>query len=168
MTTPAPKAATRAKYEVRDGDGVTHWEILATVFPDLPLRHALATVGYTVHKVSKPKRGLPSLPVYSELDPANSILAAREADARRSTNDTRVLVYMIAHTGEWIDRETIRKVGGDQGDRRARSLRDVNWPIETRQLNPGEAWHVRLNLPDASRYGRAVFGDIGDPSLFDE
>jgi hypothetical protein len=48
-------------------------------------------------------------------------------------------------------------------------LRDINWPIETKQLAPGDPWHIRLNLPDAARYASRIFGGgDDDPTLFDD
>jgi hypothetical protein len=84
---------------------------------------------------------------YSELDPAESIAAAREHAARRETQLGHALLLLLARAGTWVDRDDIRAVAGDSGDRRVRELRDRNWPIEIKQLTPERAWSVRLNLP---------------------
>lgn len=140
------KRATRWKAEVVDGDGNVLWEVLAHDWPILAAQAALAQAGLKVRRASTPRKD-PSSLVYSDLDPENSIKAAREHAERHETQVGNVLLFLLDHAGEWIARDVVRRVGGDSGDRRVRELRQRNWPIEMEQLGEARAWHVRLVLP---------------------
>lgn len=144
--TKGPKRATRWLAEVVDEHGKVMWEVLAHDLPEPALESALAALGFRVRRTSAdPSR--PLTLVYSRLDPANSVKAAREHAARRETFVGNALVLLLDADGAWVSRDEIRRVAGDQGDRRVRDLRDDRkWPIEIKQLTPRGAWHFRLVL----------------------
>lgn len=158
-TPPRPKRATRWKGEVVDPDGEVMWEVLVHDLPDPALRSALIVAGYRVRRATPPKTTGPLPLNFSEHDPEASIEAAREHTARRESQLGNALMLLIDQAGKWVPRSAIRRVAGDQGDRRVRELRARNWPIETKQLNDGEAWHVRLVIPPRSN------GDTGQGTL---
>lgn len=141
------KRATRYRVEVVDKQGVVLWEVLVHNMPDQRLTNVLRSFGYIVRPVN-PRNQVGPLPLtYSDLDPETSIRAAREYASRRDTHLGNALVLLIDHAPYWVSRDQVRKVAGDQGDRRVRELRQRGWPVEIRQLHPGEAWHVRMLLP---------------------
>ena len=143
-----PKLPTRFKAEVLDRHDRVAWEVLVHDLPSAALRSALFSAGYRVQRATYPDQS-PDLPMtFSAADPVNSVLAALEHHDRRPTQLSSVLRLLIDRSPEWIGRGEVRKAGGDQGDRRVRELRQRNWPIETRQLDSREAWHVRLVLPE--------------------
>jgi hypothetical protein len=140
------KRATRWKAEVVDGEGHVVWEVLAHDWPEQKMQAALAFAGLKVRRASTPQKEATTL-LYSELDPENSIKAAREHAARNETLTGNTLMFLLDHDAEWVDRDVVRRIGGDSGDRRVRELRQRNWPIEMEQLGEARAWHVRLVLP---------------------
>lgn len=141
------KRATRFKVEVVDRNGVVLWEVLAHDMPVGKLTNVLSAYDYKIRRVRTPTVG-GTLPLtYSELDPENSIIAAREYASRRDTHVGNALLLLLDRAPDWVPREQVRKAGGDSGDRRVRELRQRGWPIEIKQLSPGDAWHVRLALP---------------------
>jgi hypothetical protein len=142
------KRATRYKAEVVDVNGVVAWEILVHDLPTRALTLALQQCGFIVRKSSSSKTDFPPALVFSDLDPRNSVLAAREFSGRQKTKTTAALELLLARRGQWVSEEEVRRAAGSSGDRRVRELRGPGgWPIEKRQLAPGEAWHWRLNLP---------------------
>ena len=140
------KRPTRYKAEVLDREGVVRWEVLVHDLPDQTLTTALRSIGYRVQRAVEPRIAGPLPLTYSERDPANSVRAAREYASRHDRKISNVLVLLIDRSGEWVSKDEICKVGGDQGDKRARELRQRNWPIEVRQLRAEQSWHYRLNL----------------------
>jgi hypothetical protein len=142
------KRATRYKAEVfHTATGATVWEFLAHDNPPAGVAQALARGGFGYRRASTPSDE-PAGPVFSMLDPDNSIAAGIEFADRRDTARGRVLRHLIANLGVWIPRHKIRSLGGDSGDRRVRELRQLNWPIEMRQLDDDDAWSVRLVIAD--------------------
>lgn len=145
------KRPTRWKAEVIDRDGHVLWEILVNYLPDPTLRADLHRLGYRIRRANVPKIGGPLPMVYSELDPAASVAAAREHADRRETQLGNALLLLLDADGGWVPRAAIRRVAGDSGDRRVRELRERNWPVEIRQLVDGDPWSVRLILPRFTR-----------------
>jgi hypothetical protein len=142
------KRATRWKAEVVHGStDEVQWEVLVHDFPEPALRTALGTLGFKIRRANTPKLSGPLPYVYSELDPKASITAAREHAVRRETQMGNALMLLLDRANEWVPRADVRKVAGDSGDRRVRELRDRNWPIAIAQLNEGEPWHVKMELP---------------------
>lgn len=144
---PVPeKRATRWKAEVVDEDDNVLWEVLAHDMPAEMFRSVLFDLDVRIRRVSTPRPGT-KVYDYSVHDPVNSIKAAREHAARRETQLGNVLMLLLDRDGGWVSRDEIRRAGGEEGPRRVRELRKLNWPVETKQLARGAAWHVRLNLP---------------------
>jgi hypothetical protein len=141
------KRATRWKAEVYDSDDVVRWEVLVHDFPDATVQAALRAAGLKIRRATTPKTSGPVPLTYSELDPTNSITAAREHAARHDTKIGAVLMLLLDADGKWVARAEVRHAGGDQGDKRVRELRARNWPISIAQLAPGQPWHVKLELP---------------------
>ena len=139
------KRATRYKAEVRDLEGTLHWEVLVHDGPTAHLRSVLRNAGFDVVRAASPLADRDDPLNYSDLDPVSSIKAAREHAARRPTQRAKVLLLLLEQAPLWVSRSRIREVGGDSGDKRARELRALNWPIEIRQLDRNAAWHIRLN-----------------------
>jgi len=80
-------------------------------------------------------------------DPSNSHEAIERYEPKRGTARERVLTYLRAHIGEWVDAPALTtfEVGGFGGTRRLRELRDMGWPIETRPSPDGtNTWQHRL------------------------
>lgn len=92
-------------------------------------------------------------PVVRTDDPWTSHLAAERIEPQRGTNQAEVLGYLRAHEGEWVDSGIFigpGAVGGMQGDRRLRELReDMHWPIKARR-KPGtsNSWQHRLSFEE--------------------
>lgn len=145
-----PKRPTRWKAEIVDHDDAVLWEVLVHDFPEPILRSDLSRLGYRIRRATSPKLSAPLGFVYSELDPKASIIAAREHHVRRETQMSNALMLLLDRAPNWVPRSEVRRVAGDSGDRRVRELRERNWPIEIRQLDPGDAWHVRINIPIAT------------------
>lgn len=86
-------------------------------------------------------------PVVRRSDPPTAHEAAERYEPKRETAKGRVLAYLRAHLGEWVDAPdlTAPDVGGFAGTRRLRELRDEGHVIETRP-KPGEQnlWQHRL------------------------
>ena len=65
-----------------------------------------------------------------------------------SANRMRVLELFLKRWGEWITRDTICSVGGAEGTRRARELREVGFQlIKKRPSMDRRTWLYRLELP---------------------
>lgn len=140
------KRATRYKLEFADTvTGAVLWDALVTEQPHVEILTALRARGI---KVRRPvvKGDANDLLVFSRLDPDASIVAAREAHARRATKRSAVLMRLLQADGGWVTRTDVRDVGGDSGDRRVRELRQVGWPIEIAQQREGQAWACRLRI----------------------
>lgn len=161
------KRATRYRAEIVDGEGSVLWEVLVRDPPKPKLANVLRSYGYQVRRTEQPEpEASGTLPLmYSELDPVNSIIAAREAAARRETHIANVLMLLIDRSPEWVPYEAISKVGGKEGDKRARELRARGWPIDIRQLAPRQPWHYRLLLPGWEGEMEAL-GSDDDGKLF--
>lgn len=138
------KRATRFKVEFFiDDSEEPAWDALVTEMPPTGLLPS-----YVTCKRTTPKKSNYSGPVYSELDPQQSVDAAIEHAERRDTKRGAVLMMLINRNGLWQTRSRIRAVGGDSGDRRVRELRDQGgWPIEIKQFHEGDTWQVRMNMP---------------------
>ena len=150
------KRPTRFKIELVDHRGVVIWDALVTEFPPPGIRAMLADQGVTARRPARTTGSTAAQNlIYSELDPESSIRAAQEFAARRETKLGEVIMLLLARRNRWVDRDAIREVGGDSGDRRVRELRSVGWPIEINQTKAGAAWSCRLVVP----WGH-------DPSLF--
>jgi hypothetical protein len=142
------KRATRFKAEVYDSNGNVVWEVLVHDWPSPNLAALFRLNGFAVRQPSKPPaQPRDPFPVYSLLDPANSIRAFEEFAARRVTKTVAMLEYLLKIPGVWVERNVIRQVAGDSGDRRVRELRQYGWPIEIQQQADGKPWAVRLNIP---------------------
>lgn len=142
------KRATRFKAEVYDPDGNVVWEVLVHDWPSPNLANLFRLNGFAVRQSVKPSAAPKDpFPVYSTLDPSNSIKAFEEFAARRATKNVKMLNYMLKIPGVWIERQVVREVAGDSGDRRYRELRQYGWPVEIQQQKDGKPWAVRLNLP---------------------
>lgn len=142
------KRATRFKAEVLDSDDNVVWEVLVHDWPSANLAALFRLNGFKVRQPVKPPAAPKDpFPVYSSLDPANSIKAFEEFAARRATKTVAMLEFMLKLPGVWIEREVVRNVAGDSGDRRYRELRQYGWPVEIQQQRDGKPWAVRLNLP---------------------
>lgn len=142
------KRATRFKAEVQDSNGDVVWEVLVHDWPSAKLASLLRLNGFAVRQPDKPTaEPKHPFPVYSALDPANSITAFHEFAARRTTKNVRMLDYLLKIPGVWVEREIVREIAGDSGDRRYRELRQYGWPIEIMQQKDGRPWAVRLNVP---------------------
>lgn len=139
------KRPTRYKLEVVNDVGGVVYDMLVTEQPPATIRTALRTQNLYVRRPIV--KGAPdSNLVYSELDPAASIAAAREFMARRATKRGAVLELLLDRHDHWVIRAEIRSVGGDSGDRRVRELRQDGWPIEIAQQTDKSAWACRLRL----------------------
>lgn len=139
------KRPTRFRLDVVDGNGNVVWDVLVTDMPPAEILTGLRSRGLSVRRPvvkGDPDRHL----IYSELDPAASIAAAREFMTRRTTKRSEVLRYLLDFPGQWIPRDKIRQIGGDSGDRRVRELRQDGWPIEISQQRDNMPWSCRLNL----------------------
>jgi hypothetical protein len=142
------KRATRFKAEVLDSDDNVVWEVLVHDWPSPKLAALFRLHGFKARQPVKPStEPKDPFPVFSPLDPANSIRAFEEFAARRDTKTVRMLEYMLKIPGVWIEREVVRQVAGDSGDRRYRELRQNGWPVEIQQQRGGLPWAVRLNVP---------------------
>lgn len=90
-------------------------------------------------------------PIASPADPPSSLLAAERIEPERGTRKGRVLAVLdLAASGPgdgWVDGHelTAPGVGGSEGLRRLRELRQGGWKIE-RRPNPTSptAWQYRL------------------------
>lgn len=97
-----------------------------------------------------PPRGSVQTPIVRNTDPSSAHDAAARYQPKRETAKGRVLAYMQARIGQWIDAPELAapEVGGFAGTRRMRELRDAGWPIETRPNPDGSnTWQHRL-LPE--------------------
>lgn len=95
-------------------------------------------------------RGKSPVPIVRNADPSTAHVAAARFQPKRDSAKGRVLAYLQARLGEWVDAPelTAREVGGFAGTRRMRELREVGWPIETRPHPDGSnVWQHRL-LPE--------------------
>lgn len=142
------KRATRFKAEVLDSDGNVVWEVLVHDWPSQNLAALFRLNGFRVRQPDKPPASpREPFPVYSSLDPQTSIRAFEEFAARRHTKTVAILEMMLKIPGVWIERNVVRQVAGDSGDRRVRELRQYGWPVEIQQQAEGLPWAVRLKLP---------------------
>jgi|SRR5579862_1778686 len=86
-------------------------------------------------------------PIVRNEDPWSSHLAARLIDPSRNTSVARVLAVLREASPEWVPGERLREVGGAEGLRRARELRDrlPGYALESRPP-PGRTgtWEYRL------------------------
>jgi hypothetical protein len=139
------KRATRYKAEVVNGNGDVVWEVLVRDMPPMSVAEALRVHGFKVRRANEMGERS-ERPVFSLLDPSNSVKAAIEADARRATKAGNVIRLLIDHRNQWVSRAEIEAVGGKSADRRAREWREAGWKIDIGQLAPGEPWAYRLNL----------------------
>lgn len=64
----------------------------------------------------------------------------------RLTRRERVLAYLVAELGDWVPGYDLTQpgVGGSEGLRRVRELRDGGYRIEHRQMEGGDAYEYRL------------------------
>lgn len=95
---------------------------------------------------SRPTWGPPP-PIVGTDDPETSKEAAERYEPKRDTAKGRVLVYLQARIGQWVDAPelTTEAVGGFAGTRRLRELREQGWPIDTRPKPGAEnTWQHRL------------------------
>jgi hypothetical protein len=86
-------------------------------------------------------------PIVRTIDPPTAHEAARRIQPKRGTAKARVLDYLRRCAPEWVDAPELTDsvVGGSEGLRRVRELRQEGWEIETRPA-PGSqtAWQYRL------------------------
>lgn len=93
--------------------------------------------------------------------------AADRYEPKRGTARARVLDYLRARTGEWVDAPELTdpSVGGFGGTRRLRELREVGWPIETRpKPDTTNTWQHRLlaeGSPETASTGSVAPSDCG-------
>lgn len=89
-------------------------------------------------------------PIVRATDPWTSHVAADRIEPSRGTRKAAVLAVLQA-AGDWVDGSllTLPNVGGSEGLRRLRELRDADgWPIERRpHPESATAWQYRLPRP---------------------
>lgn len=89
-------------------------------------------------------------PIVGRHDPRNSHLAAAQIEPDRATGRARVLRLLsdealAPHGGGWVPAEEIIEVGGSEGLRRLRELRQFGHVIEARPPLSGKGpWEYRL------------------------
>ena len=81
-------------------------------------------------------------PIVGRDDPENSHTAARLIDPTRGSK--RAAVLDLLRQGGWVTAERLREVGGGQGDRRMRELRQMGYSIEAKAPSKGTSWSYRL------------------------
>jgi len=142
---------TRVNYNIVNSRGTVVWTIGATSLPkSTRFQRMLIDNGYSIERPTG-KKVIYKGPMFSHSDPESSVRAAIEAADRVDNMRNRLLLHFIRYNGKWQTRDRVRLIGGDQGDRRARELRDEgDWPIEIKQFHDGEPWRYRLNLDPAS------------------
>lgn len=82
-------------------------------------------------------------PIVATDDPANSHLAAAIIEPTRGSKRAAVLDLLRAKPGKWIEGYELNVVGGSEARRRARELRQMGHPIETRPAGKGSEWEYR-------------------------
>ena len=66
-----------------------------------------------------------------------------------SESRMRVLELFISRWGEWVTRAEICAVGGAEGTRRARELRELGFHLAKRRPDGNKrAWEYRLEIPE--------------------
>lgn len=86
-------------------------------------------------------------PIAGASDPATSHIAAERIEPQRDTRKAAVLEYLRAASGGWVDGSDIAtaEVGGSEGLRRLRELKDEGWLIDRRpHPTSATAWQYRL------------------------
>jgi hypothetical protein len=89
----------------------------------------------------------PTRTIVRESDPPTAHLAAERIQPKRGTRKALVLACLTGAGGDWVDGVIIAtpEIGGSEGIRRLRELRDDGWNIETRPHPQSEtAWQYRL------------------------
>lgn len=90
-------------------------------------------------------------PLAGHDDPPNSHEAAALFEPRRDSAKGRVLAFLRSRPGVWVEGHDLcaPAVGGEEGKRRARELRQAGHPIEVRSQAKG-AWLYRYAPDEAS------------------
>ena len=114
----------------------------APITPDHPCSHAWALhdddgrCGYPKCRCGQDP------PIVGRADPANSHIAAALVEPSRGSK--RAAVLDLLRQSGWVSAERLREVGGGQGDRRMRELRQMGYKIEARPTGSGTSWEYRL------------------------
>ena len=77
-------------------------------------------------------------------DPWTSHVASERIQPTRGTKRERVLALLRDAEGAWVRGHQITEVGGSEGLRRLRELRQMGWAVERQPALVGSGWWYRL------------------------
>ena len=85
-------------------------------------------------------------PVVSHEDPESSHVAAGLVEPKRGTRRANVLDVLWEAQGKWVDGSVLVQpdIGGMEGTRRLRELRQLGWEIDQRPKPGSTMWQYRL------------------------
>lgn len=90
-----------------------------------------------------PRRNVPP-PIVRATDPVTSHQGAALIEPKRASRKGQVLAVLRDAGGGWVAGPTLcsAQVGGMEGLRRLRELRDEGWPIEARVTDTGSVYRL--------------------------